>query len=195
MPSSITHEQLTQEEFENILDGMKTHYVATIKGESSEPLPRSLSSYRIASFEKNDSLNEFEEKVIKETGSGLSAWKDKAEPQITELTKKKVNNEISDKDWNDQIEKRKKADQDEADKQIDDTYDKVRDRGNAHPEERGKLLQLADFVSQGIQDIVNIVVDFIEDLAQKISEWLKAAYEYIKQTFVTVDNAISDIFG
>jgi hypothetical protein len=125
----------------------------------------------------------------------LSAWKDKAEPQITELTKKKVNNEISDKDWNDEIEKRKNACKDAADKQIDDAYDKVRDRGNAHPEERGKLLQLVDWVSQGIQIIVNIVVDFIEDLAQKIWEWLKAAYEYIKQTFVTVDKAISDIFG
>ncbi|WP_040484135.1 hypothetical protein [Lyngbya aestuarii] len=54
MVSPITDKQLTQEEFENILDAMETYYVATIKGEASEPLPRFLSSYFIASFDKND---------------------------------------------------------------------------------------------------------------------------------------------
>ncbi|MEH2012616.1 hypothetical protein [Nostoc sp.] len=195
MPSPITHEQLTQEEFENILDAMETHYVATIKGESAEPLPRFLSSYSIATFEKNDSLNNFEDEVKKETNSDLSKWTDKGEPDTTHLTTKKLNNEISDEEWDKEIEERKNADIEVATQTISKAYDKIKERGNANPDEREALLLFVNVVSEGIKKVVNIVVEFLENLAKKIWEWLKAAYEYIKETFVLAYKTILNIFG
>ena len=193
---SINAEPMTQEEFEDILGKVKRYSLATVKGQATQPLPRSISVHFAngKSF-SSESLNQFQKTLNQETGSDMNRWKDGSQSAITEVTKQKLDQNITDLEWELLLEHSKQRDIKFAVQKIEDVYQKVLERGKNHPEERQALIAFVNGISDAIKKVVDIVVSFLEEIAQKIWQWLKEAFEKIKMVFITVTKAITEFFA
>lgn len=194
MTSPTIQKTLTKEAFEDALDMMQTHHVGAIRGESPQPLPRSLSTYLVGQYDKEESSNNFKKIVKEETSSDLIVWTEEGRLDVSSLAEKKIDGGMPDDEWSKELDNRKNKDVEYATRKINEVYEKVKKRGNNHPEEREQLIKFVDIISTSIKRVVDIIVNFLEDLAKKIWEWLKAAYEYIKEIFETAHKAVIDLF-
>ncbi|WP_413166411.1 hypothetical protein ACL6C3_06825 [Capilliphycus salinus ALCB114379] len=193
---SIITEPMTQAEFEDFLDKVKRYSLATVKGQAAQPLPRSISLLFVnAKSFSSESLNQFEKTLNQETGSDMKRWKDGSESAISEVTEQKLDQNITDDEWELLLNKKKEEDIKFAVQKIEDVYKKVIERGKNHPEEREALIAILNTITGAIKLVVDIVVSFLEEIARKIWLWLKETFEKIKITFITVTEAITNFFG
>ena len=198
MTTSYMLETLAQDtdSFEKVLADMETYYIATVQQEESvAPLPRYISAYLVELEGPQAPPSEVELQLKKETVGELTSWSTSRETSVTEVTTKKLDKKISDDDWNSELKKMEDADIEYATKLIKAGYKKIHEQGNAHPEQRPALLKVAHLISEGIKKAIDTVVTFLKNLAEKIYEWLKKAYEFIKATFILVANTIKNYFS
>jgi hypothetical protein len=197
MTTSYMLETLAQDTdgFEKVLADMETYYIATVQQEESvAPLPRYISAYLVELEGPQAPASEFELQFKKENVGELTSWSTSTETSVTEVTTKKLDNKISDDQWNSDLDKMQAADIEYASNLIKSGYQKIKEQGNAHPEQRSALIKLAQVLSEGITKTIDTVVTFLTNLADKIYAWLKKAYEFIKTTFILVANTIETYF-
>ncbi len=197
MTTSYMQETLTQDTdaFEKILGEMETYYIETVKEESVTSLPRYISAYLVEYEGLQEKPSDFEQQLKKETGEKLNSWQTSREASLTKITKDILENRISDQEWDSKLKVMQKDDIEYATQIIEAAYAKIRERGNAHPEERSALIKIAKSVSEETKKIVDTMVNFISDLAKKIYKLeQKTTYENISDIFILLKNGIETYF-
>jgi Glu-tRNA(Gln) amidotransferase subunit E-like FAD-binding protein len=196
MTTSYIEETLTQtDSFETILQQMEAYYIGTIQQESVAPLPRYISAYLIEYEGVQEQPSDFERQLKEEIKKNLNSWATSSQTLFTEITQKKLENSISNDEFERQLKQLEDKDLEYAQQNIRSAYSKIRERSEKHPEEKGVLLKLAQTVSEEIRKIIYSQINFSENLVQKIGKQDKEVYNYIESIFKLILDAIKSYFG
>ncbi|MBY0430035.1 MAG: hypothetical protein K2Q10_02465 [Rhodospirillales bacterium] len=96
--------------------------------------------------------------------------------------------------FKEQLERRREAAKEQAVKNVDKIYDTALEIGTQHPELQNQVLSVTDIISGLFNKLFGKVADFISGIVKAVVEWLKNAWESIKNTFSSIGSWISSWF-
>ena len=181
------------------MERMQTHLVATIKGESTDPLTPIQSANRLASGENAYLEKDFEDQLknyIVQRGREITK---EIEEKLTGLVNQKIEKKTTKEEGEVGIDEI--FNQDcvlKVEEIISSSYNQIKERGKTHPAERQALLHLANQVSEAVKKILSILIDIRQEISIHIiymDDWKEKAIEEVKNMFCKAYNEISALFG
>ncbi|MCU0537562.1 MAG: hypothetical protein MUD14_27055 [Hydrococcus sp. Prado102] len=165
---------LTVESFTSALEAMEKHYTSD-NVVSSFALPVTIYARAYQTELPPEALT-----VQQNAGNATQALHQNVQNQSTDATQKKFNNQINDDEWNTLMNNMEKETIDKNTQNIKDAFDKLKQLGNQYPQYRPGILAIANKIGNFITGIVNAVVNFIIELANKIWQWgISINYEFL----------------
>lgn len=113
---------------------------------------------------------------------------------ITESSKKYTDSKNYD-DFKARMEKNREEAKKRADAFIDEYTNKMIAAGDKHPEHQESIASICESTLQFFsQEVMKKIADFVADVVNNIVKWVKEVFQKIKDTFLSVENAIANFF-
>lgn len=181
-------------EFSAHMRAMKGHY----KGYplTRYPLPISCVEKQLMRSLAADFNADYKD-VMKETQQNLHNFVEGQQQIVLQEAKKLGKDPIGSQidDFKTRLSQQKEKAKAEANKRIEQVFDKLEAVGNSHPECQDVILDGTDKIISFFSDLLGNLIDFVGDLIQDIYEYLKDAVKKVKFFFETAYKSVSSFFG
>lgn len=98
-------------------------------------------------------------------------------------------------DFRKRMDEKRAAQKESSNKMIDDMYDKAIGIGEKYPATQGAILSVSDQIMAFLSKLYNEIFYWISNIIEQFVEWVKNAWENIKNTGKRIFDWISHWFG
>ncbi|MEU9622295.1 hypothetical protein ACIODT_13175 [Streptomyces sp. NPDC088251] len=198
MTTQAAAPQLTQEEFDTLLDQINAHHKATLAAITAgrpKPAPFQLPE----GITENDDYRDLPQSAIDAFGVSRDNNSNQAtnnQSHVSDIADKRNSGSISEDDFDSQLDQQKEDNKDKFGKDQDDLTNELKKAGHAHPEKQNEIL--AAFKSAGdwiIDNVWNKVKEFFQQLVDKLKELWNKVVDWFEDKVQGLVNWWHGIFG
>lgn len=112
----------------------------------------------------------------------------------TERFKESGGGDAASEEFRKRMEEKRAAQKESSNKMIDDMFDKAIDIGEKYPATQGAILSVSDQIMAFFSKLYNEIYFWVSNIVEQFVEWVKNAWENIKNTARRIVDWISNWF-